>query len=580
MNTSPFRLAVLTTLLAGSALAQVPCFDPNFGINLGLGDDAGAMGMQLGFGFAFDGQTYTTIDVCSNGYFWLGGAPGTNPWDYSPSVNELLTAGPRICPLWNDFDPSAPGSGQVWFSAVPASGANPARAVITWDRVYEYNRTTPITLQCQIVDGGGIFFFYDPGITAVLGGFNPGSQIVGMSPGAAATANPVVWSSLFPGGAVTMSTATAHQLFASGQFNLIGRSIEFLPTGASAYVALPRPQCNTVAAWRRLGNGCPHGLTFYETFGSGQVDLQNRSIRYQPAAGGGYRASAGPGLDTTYAAQQVVGDDQVLPFALPFAFPFLGNTLNTVDVSSNGFLWMTGGTLSQPGVSLTDFLLQGPRIAMLWADLDPSAGGQVFFDASPQRAMVTWVAVPQYAQAGSANTLQVVLLPSGEFVVSYGALSLPAGSSLVGVTEGGSAADPGVLDISASLPFAVGAVGSVPLALDAAPGSRPAINGTFQLQVTGVPAGSGLAALIMAFGTANLDLGGLGMPTCRQYVNLQGSANLFQPVGGSSVTFPLPIPNNVNLLGLVVDLQAATFSPAANPLGVVTSNGGQLTVGL
>src|SRR5690349_17309954 len=108
-----FRVALTAAILIVPAAAQVPCFDPSFGQNLGLGDDAGAGGLQLGFSFPSGGQGYTTSAVCSNGYLWLGSAPATNPWDYSPTEAELLAGTPRICPMWNDFNPSAAGSGQV-----------------------------------------------------------------------------------------------------------------------------------------------------------------------------------------------------------------------------------------------------------------------------------------------------------------------------------------------------------------------------------------------------------------------------------------------------------------------------------
>jgi hypothetical protein len=70
------------------------------------------------------------------------------------------------------------------------------------------------------------------------------------------------------------------------------------------------------------------------------------------------------------------------------------------------------------------------------------------------------------------------------------------------------------------------------------------------------------------------------MPTCRQYVNLTGASTSVFVVGGASHTFALGIPGNAGLIGLAFDTQAATFTPAANPFGVITTNGGRMTMGL
>jgi hypothetical protein len=569
-----FRAAAAAAFLLVPAFAQtVPCFDPSFGQNLALGDDAGASGLALGFSFPFGGQGYTTIAVCSNGYLWLGTPPLTTPWDYLPSEASLLAGQPRICPMWNDFNPSAAGSGQVYFNAVPAAGSNPGRAVITWDHVYEYGRTTPITMQCQLIDDGRIIFFYDPGIAAVLGGYNPGNQLVGMSPGGNSAANQVTWATL----PLSMAGPTAHQLFASGQFNLIGRSLEFTPSG-QGYLVVPRPQC-VLGSFVKTGNGCPHDLTCYEAFGSGAVDLANTSIRFVPSAGG-YLALPGPGIDAGYLTQVGVGDDVIVPTPLQFSFPFAGSSFNSMDVCSNGYVNLATGTAAQFVVQVTMFLGQNPRLCPLWVDLNPAAGGQVYIDSTPSQAMVTWVNVPEYGQAANTNTLQVKLLPNGEIVFSYGAVAISAHPSLAGITQGNGIADPGSMDLSASVPFQVGAPGSVPLTLDAAANSRPAIGTIFMLTAGNVPAGSSLAGLLLGFGTANQDLAPLGMPTCRGYLNPGTAVCLIGTVVGGSASFNVALPYNTGLVGTLVDSQAAAFRPGINPLGVVVSNGGRIHVAL
>jgi hypothetical protein len=64
--------AVLSTGLVAQGALQAPCFEPQFGTNLGLGDDAVALAQPLGFSFPVPGgTTTTTIGVSSNGFVWL-----------------------------------------------------------------------------------------------------------------------------------------------------------------------------------------------------------------------------------------------------------------------------------------------------------------------------------------------------------------------------------------------------------------------------------------------------------------------------------------------------------------------------
>ena len=60
--------AATASLLAQSA----PCFDSNLGTNLGLTDDSVSFNRPLGFAFPGPGGNYTSVDISSNGFVWLG----------------------------------------------------------------------------------------------------------------------------------------------------------------------------------------------------------------------------------------------------------------------------------------------------------------------------------------------------------------------------------------------------------------------------------------------------------------------------------------------------------------------------
>ena len=76
----------------------------------------------------------------------------------------------------------------------------------------------------------------------------------------------------------------------------------------------------------------------------------------------------------------------------------------------------------------------------------------------------------------------------------------------------------------------------------------------------------------------NLDLGVIGMPGCELYASLDVLVTV--PLPGPLTTFPLAIPNVPALAGSLLFGQSAAFVPTANPLGIATSNGVKLTLGV
>lgn len=555
------------------AVAQVPCWETNLGSNLSLGDDAQTL-RSLNFSFPFGGSTYADVVICSNGYIWVGALSSVAP-DYSPSEAELLAQLPRLAPLWCDFDPSAAGSGNVWFNTFPASGSNPARAVITWDNVFEYQRTVPLSFQVQILETGAVYFHYDSNTAVVAGGFGTANHVVGLSQGNGATANPVNFSAL----PIVAATATAHQTIARGAFPLVGKDLEFSPAG-NGFVVTERPQCSP-GTFVKFGSGCPRNLNSYELFATPQTfDLSNTSMHFVPA-GGGYAKIPGPGIDPNYSNAIILGDDAETTFPLQFSFPFAGSVHTQVAVASNGVLWFgslpsgnrTWGYATEAMVTSEP----NPLIAPCWMDLDPSAGGTVYFDATANQAMVTWVNVPFWNQPGSANTLQVKFTSGGDFFLNFGTVRND-GPAVVGLSAAQNSFNPGSLDWS-SLPFfTTGSIGNVPLTLDAAAGSRPAVGTTFNMVVGNIPTGVNLGAMVLSFSQQNLYLQQLGMPGCFQYLNLDATFLLLPT--GPTVQWGFPVPTNQRYLNTHLFCQAVMFAPGSNALGAVSSNAGDAKVGL
>lgn len=293
-----------------------------------------------------------------------------------------------------------------------------------------------------------------------------------------------------------------------------------------AIAAMALPLAAQQATFSTYGVGCNDATqSFYELFNGGAFDLSGTST----APNGWTMVSTGTGyvvLPLIGSWHQQAGvnlgltDDSVsalLP--LGFTFPFPGGTATGIVVSSNGFIYLgatgSNGCCSGSNVGL---LTGPPRIAPLWMDLNPSAGGTITFDASPatQMAWVTYTNVPEFGNA-VASTFQIALWSSGQVDVLFQACMNATHLALTGWSRGTNARDPGSIDLSASIPF-VTSTDTLPLRLGSA--QRPITGTTMTLATTDIPAGSPLGSLLAGLTQVfpGQSLAALGMPGCQQFV--------------------------------------------------------------
>ncbi len=137
-----------------------------------------------------------------------------------------------------------------------------------------------------------------------------------------------------------------------------------------------------------------------------------------------------------------LGDDdsRTLFFPEGFRFPFFGATYRAVYVNSDGNLSFEGGQ-SFSNRSEAEFLGGPPRIAPLFTDLDPSAGGRVRAAMADGGFTITWDQVPEFSSAGARppNTFSVTLFGNGDIRFRYGNIQVLPDAGLqavVGVTPG------------------------------------------------------------------------------------------------------------------------------------------------
>lgn len=183
-----------------------------------------------------------------------------------------------------------------------------------------------------------------------------------------------------------------------------------------------------------------------------EFDLAGQTLIFTPKAGGGYTIGiAGGTINSNLGTNLGLGDDaSTSALALGFSFPFFGTSYTSVFINSNGYV--TFGAASDfikfnasdatDLSTVLDRMAEGiPRIAALWNDLNPTLGGGVFFNALPDRALITWNAVPRFGAPETSNTFQIALFPSGGIQLTYGNIG-PAstdpifGGFLVGISPG------------------------------------------------------------------------------------------------------------------------------------------------
>ncbi len=172
-------------------------------------------------------------------------------------------------------------------------------------------------------------------------------------------------------------------------------------------------------------------------------NLDQQTLEFLPAAGATrYRfqvSAASYDRAAAAAGTRLAGmeDDDTRQVSLPFAFPFFSASYRQMFVNSDGNLTFTASDTSTSERSLGRVTAGPPRIAPLFRDLDPSlstSGIRVL--AEPERLVVSWVDVPEYAETGVGplQTFQARLYPNGRIEFAWAGSS--SQDAVVGISPG------------------------------------------------------------------------------------------------------------------------------------------------
>jgi hypothetical protein len=163
-------------------------------------------------------------------------------------------------------------------------------------------------------------------------------------------------------------------------------------------------------------------------------DLTNAGLRFEPADGGYVISNTAAEFRSTLGRAVTLSDDDSLSETITFPFQFYGRDFTSLFINSDGNLTFEEGDNASTARSLHRVAGGPPRIAPFFADLDPSVGGRVFVDSTPDVMTITWCAVPGYGLEETVTT-QAILFRSGAIEFRYGPTDLDTG--IVALSPGG-----------------------------------------------------------------------------------------------------------------------------------------------
>ena len=469
---------------------------PSPGDPLPVGDD-GFYQLSLPFTFSICAQDFTSVFVNANGNLTFGAASG----DFSESSADMLSGPPRIAGMWDDLNPSAGGivtydqtdsSFTIIYEDVPeffATGSNSFS--ITLSRTnnhidFEYGVVSAVDGLAGVSCGGSITAGteLESDLTALQDFADLDGGRINLHNSAAVFEqftdldNDLSDEILLFNGTTDFNdewlgkSNKARQVKLPFSSDSIQKYTEIEPTGGDIdWFRFKVPEGKTLSIEivsgqldSVIGLVAPDGSEYFDDDGGAgllsalQIPGTIKGTYYLAVTtfpDYGFTGEGGSGGRYVLEVEVIdgillsLGDDDSVEVPLGFSFPFQGGSYSSVFVNSNGNLTFGAGD-TWFIESVGDLLTGQPRIAPLWDDLSPNAGGQVIVEHGAGTATVVFDNVPQFF-AGDNNTFMVTMRADGSYAIEYG--NVDATDGLAGTTEGGGAADPGETDLTAGGPF-------------------------------------------------------------------------------------------------------------------------------
>jgi hypothetical protein len=155
-------------------------------------------------------------------------------------------------------------------------------------------------------------------------------------------------------------------------------------------------------------------------------DLANVGLRYSRNGSGGYDVSRIDGTFRSSVGSRItLTDDDSRQLNVSFGFSFYGKSETTAFVNSDGNITFEEEDHASTDRNIARLLTGPPRVALFFADLDPSTGnGRIFGNSASDQYTVTYCGVRGFDTTRSVNA-QVTLLPDGTIEMKFAAATLP-----------------------------------------------------------------------------------------------------------------------------------------------------------
>ncbi|MEZ6038841.1 MAG: hypothetical protein R3F29_15280 [Planctomycetota bacterium] len=332
------------------------------------------------------------------------------------------------------------------------------------------------------------------------------------------------------------------------------------------------------------GEGCYRTTrSFYQYFLHGygfdlaDTGMQLRLLdgRYHVGAGGTFVT---PPLGATTLS---LGSVSQVPVTLSSPMPYPGGSTSTLWVCGAGFVSVAQGNVLSATPSIGDFLQSNTARWATWHNFAPSApgGGRVLFHQSGPRSYVTWNGVWDGGGGIGTSTWQLQFhRTTGDVTFVWKSMSTTGDNYLVGWADTAPNANGGNLNLSSAIQtgFRTGDVDREPLRVTS---DAPRLGNTAVVRTSQVPAASPIVLQLFGFQpiTPGFDLAVLGMAGCDAHL-LTEVIETAIPFHGIA-NFQLTVPYATHLIGASLFTQSLAFSPGANDIGLISSNGLELVLG-
>lgn len=121
------------------------------------------------------------------------------------------------------------------------------------------------------------------------------------------------------------------------------------------------------------------------------------------------------------------GDDTTVNVPVGFDFTFYGDTYNTVNICSNGFMSFNSTSTAYTNTAIPAAAVPNAALYPMWDDFNFTTAGQCYYatigtPGTDQRFIAQWTNVPQFLGTDS-NSFQAVIYENGSIEFRYGAIS-------------------------------------------------------------------------------------------------------------------------------------------------------------